>query len=221
MELLSCVEVEPKTTANASIIWLHGLGANGHDFEPIVEELDLPSDLAVRFVFPNAREIPVTINNDMVMPAWYDIYELSLIDNKVDSDGIRQSVAAIKALIKRENRRGIESHRMVLAGFSQGGAIAYECGLTCAKPLAGILGLSTYFATHATCAPTTHNRQTPIAIQHGRVDPVVPEMLGREAARQLTQLGNPVEYKTYQMEHSVCAEQIADISDWLTRVLSR
>lgn len=220
MELLSCVEVEPKTTANASVIWLHGLGANGHDFEPIVDQLDLPSDLAVRFVFPNAPAMPVTINNDMVMPAWYDIHELSLVDSKVDLAGIRQSVAAIKALIKRENRRGIESKRMVLAGFSQGGAVAYECGLTCAKPLAGILCLSTYFATHATCAPTTHNRKTPILIQHGRVDPVVPEMLGREAARQLTKLGNSVEYKTYQMEHTVCAEQIDDISSWLTRVLS-
>lgn len=219
MELLSCVEVEPKSNANASIIWLHGLGANGHDFEAIVPQLDLPKDIAARFIFPHAPEMPVTINNDMVMPAWYDIYELS-IDSKVDLPGIRQSVAAIKGLIKREHRRGIASDRMVLAGFSQGGAIAYECGLTCAKPLAGILGLSTYFATHATCAPTTQNRKTPIAIQHGRVDPVVPEMLGREAARQLAKLGNPVEYKTYAMRHSVCVEQIDDISDWLVKVLS-
>ncbi len=220
MQLLSCVEVEPKATANASIIWLHGLGANGHDFEPIVDELDLPPDLAVRFVFPNAPEMPVTVNHGMVMPAWYDVYEVA-IDAKVDLTGIHNSVVAIDRLIEREIERGINSNNIVLIGFSQGGAVVYECGLSSSRSLAGILSLSSYFATHHAISPSKANRHTPVAIHHGLHDHVIPEWLGRDSEIKIRHLGNPVEYKTYQMEHSVCAEQIDDIADWLERVLSR
>ena len=218
MECLPCVEIEPDRKANAAVIWLHGLGANGHDFAPIVPQLNLDDELAVRFVFPHAPHIPVTINNGFVMPAWYDIYEMAL-DAKVDVPGIRRSAAAIEQLIERERGRGIASKRIALVGFSQGGAVVYESGLSCAMPLAGILGLSTYFATYKTIVPSTVNRNTPVAIHHGLHDPIVPERLGREACQYFKALGNPVEYKSYAMEHTVCAEQIDDIADWLNRVL--
>ena len=219
MGILPCVEIEPERDANASVIWLHGLGANGHDFEPIVSQLTLDASLSVRFVFPHAREIPVTVNNGFIMPAWYDIYEMA-IDAKVDISGISRSAAEVKLLIKREGKRGIASKKIALVGFSQGGAVVYESGLTCAKSLAGILGLSTYFATHDTVAPNKANRHTPIEIHHGLQDTVVPEMLGREATQHFKKLGNPVTYKSYNMGHSVCEQQIEDISEWINAVLA-
>ena len=142
MSILPHIEIEPPSTANATIIWLHGLGATGRDFEPVVPELNLPDNMAVRFIFPHAPEIPVTINGGYIMPAWYDILEMTL-DRKVDEQQLRQSSAEVHAFIDREIERGIDSHRIIIAGFSQGGAVAFDAALTYPKPLAGLLALST------------------------------------------------------------------------------
>ena len=151
MSYLPCVEIEPQQPAVASVIWLHGLGASGHDFEPVVPELGLPADLPTRFVFPHAPQIPVTINGGMVMPAWYDIVGLGG-EGPTDVDGIRRSADQIDALIEREIERGVPSERIVIAGFSQGGAVAYEVALRHPKKLAGLMALSTYFATQDSVA---------------------------------------------------------------------
>ena len=214
---LNCIEIEPTQPAVASVIWLHGLGASGHDFEPIVPELQLPEDLPVRFLFPHAPNIPVTVNGGMVMPAWYDILAMD-IDRKVDENGVLASADAVDALIAREIERGIASNRIVIAGFSQGGAVAYQCALRHPSPLAGLLTLSTYMAMPVT--PSAANASLPVMICHGSQDPMVPEVLGRRAADTLTAMGFSPEYLTYPMEHMVCLEQIRDIGQWLSRVLS-
>ena len=213
-ELLPHIELEIRPNPTATVIWLHGLGADGHDFEPIVPELHLPDELGVRFIFPHAPQIPVTINGGYVMPAWYDILEMS-IDRKVDAPQLRASADAVDAFIERELERGIDSRRIIVAGFSQGGAVAYECALRHAQPLGGLLALSTYFATRESIQHSRENAKTPIFIGHGIYDPVVPEALGRQAAQALEGLGYPVEYKTYSMEHSVHPAEIQDISRWL------
>ena len=218
MPSIPCVELEPDQNANATVIWLHGLGANGHDFEPIVPELQFPKEMAVRFIFPHAPSIPVTINGGMVMPAWYDILSMD-IDRKIDHQQIQASASAIKALIDREIERGIDSWRIVLAGFSQGGAVAYEAALSYAKPLAGLMALSTYFATGETVQIASENQHLPIEIFHGTQDPVVPEILGQQAMRELTKKGFTPGYHTYPMQHAVCPEQISDISRWLQKIL--
>ena len=218
MSYLPCVEIETNNDVDASVIWLHGLGANGHDFEPIIPELNLPSDSAIRFVFPHAPSIPVTINAGMVMPAWYDIVDMSM-HRKVDNEQITTSATRINALVEREIERGVKSNRIVLAGFSQGGAIAYQVALTCGKPLAGLLALSTYLATYETISPDPHNRKLAILVCHGSYDMVVPEFLGQHAVKTLKTLGYNPDYKSYPMQHSVCAEEIIDISKWLQQVL--
>jgi len=215
-ELLRCIEIEPATEATASVIWLHGLGASGHDFEPIVPELQLPADLAVRFVFPHAPQIPVTVNGGMVMPAWYDILAMD-IDRTVDEAGVLASAGAVEALIEREISRGISSKRIIIAGFSQGGAVAYQAALRYPKPLAGLLTLSTYMAMPV--IPSDTNATLPVMICHGRMDPVVPEQLGQRAATILTEMGYSPQYKSYPMEHMVCLEQIRDIGQWLNERL--
>ena len=215
-DLLRCVEIEPSAQATASVIWLHGLGASGHDFEPIVPELQLPADLAVRFIFPHAPQIPVTVNGGMVMPAWYDILAMD-IDRKVDEAGVLASADAVDALIEREIARGIPSERIIIAGFSQGGAVAYQAALRHPKPLAGLLTLSTYMAMPVT--PSNANASLPVMICHGSMDPMVPEQLGQRAAATLTELGYTPQYKSYPMEHMVCLEQIRDIGQWLTERL--
>ena len=215
-DLLRCVEIEPSAQATASVIWLHGLGASGHDFEPIVPELQLPADLAVRFIFPHAPQIPVTVNGGMVMPAWYDILAMD-IDRKVDEAGVLASADAVDALIEREIARGIPSERIIIAGFSQGGAVAYQAALRHPQPLAGLLTLSTYMAMPVT--PSNSNASLPVMICHGSVDPMVPEQLGQRAAATLTELGYSPQYKSYPMEHMVCLEQIRDIGKWLTERL--
>ncbi|MFT5760783.1 MAG: phospholipase/carboxylesterase [Alteromonadaceae bacterium] len=219
MNYLSNVEVEPTTDATATVIWLHGLGANGHDFEPIVPELNLPQDLAIRFVFPHSPSIAVTINGGMVMPAWYDIMDMS-IDRKVDLQHLNASAKAIQALIDREIERGIEANRIILAGFSQGGAVAYQAALTYNQPLAGLLVMSTYFATKETIQIDDSNKYLNINIMHGSLDPVVDPLLGEQALETLINKGFQPSYKHYPMQHCVCAEQISDISDWLQACLN-
>ena len=217
--LLPCIDIEPNSPATATVILMHGLGADGNDFVPIVAELRLPATMAVRFVFPNAPAIPVTINNGFVMPAWYDITEIN-IDRKIDAAQLIESAEKIRLLVDREIERGMPSDRIVVAGFSQGGAVAYQTALTYMQPLAGLLCLSSYFATHDTITPNSANKNLPIMICHGTQDPVVPERMGREAMQKLVSRDYPAEYKNYPMDHAVCAEEIADISLWLQRVLS-
>lgn len=219
MSLLPCIQEEPETAATAAVIWLHGLGADGTDFVPIIPELRLPSSMAVRFVFPNAPSIPVTINGGYVMPAWYDIKEMN-IERKVDLDQLIASAEQIRLLIDREIDRGIPSERIVLAGFSQGGAVAYQAALTHMFPLAGLLCLSTYFATADSITPNGANRKIPIRICHGTRDPVVPVRLGKAAHQRLDAMGYAVGYSEYPMEHAVCPQEIADISRWLQKVLA-
>lgn len=212
------VETKPAVPAAAAVIWLHGLGADGHDFAALVPELQLPENINIRFVFPHAPSIPVTINRGYVMPAWYDILEMTL-DRKVDVAQLRASAEQVIALVQREIGRGIASDKIIIAGFSQGGAVAYEAALSFAQPLAGLLVLSSYFATSETLAASEANKKIPILIQHGSEDPVVSEVLGQRAYRQLKDLGYNVAYESYVMEHSLCSEQIASISLWLQQRL--
>ncbi|WP_108126117.1 alpha/beta hydrolase [Saccharospirillum mangrovi] len=218
MSLLPAVELQTRPNPNATVIWLHGLGADGHDFEPIVPELQL-DDLAVRFIFPHAPSRPVTVNGGMRMPAWYDIIAID-IDRTIDTAQLMASADAIDAFIARERERGIDSRRIVIAGFSQGGAVAYECALRHPEPLAGLLALSTYFATEATNRASDANRRMPILSCHGMLDPVVPETLGRKAVMGLKADGYDVEYRTYPMPHSVAPEEIRDIAVWLRQRLT-
>lgn len=221
MNYLPAIELEsPRGVAvNASIIWLHGLGADGGDFAAIVPQLDLPDDFGIRFVFPHAPSIPVTINNGYVMPAWYDIKQMD-IDRHVDQAQLLQSAAWVHALIDRERERGVASERILVAGFSQGGAVAFEAGLTYPQRLGGILALSTYFATAATVLIDPVQLGLPVLICHGSHDPVVAESLGRKSEATLQARGFSPEYRSYLMEHSVHPQEIADISDWFTRVLT-
>lgn len=218
MTLLPAIETETQPTPSASVIWLHGLGADGNDFAPIVPELYLPENLAIRFIFPHAPAIPVTVNGDFVMPAWYDIHEMD-INRKIDTKGLLESARQIQKFVEREINRGIDSKQIVIAGFSQGGAVAYHLALGYNKPLAGLLAMSTYFATSETAEYSDANRSIPIEIHHGTFDPVVPELLAQKAISDLTTKGYTPEYKSYPMEHAVCPEQIADISSWLQKIL--
>lgn len=218
MTLLPAIETETQTNPSTSVIWLHGLGADGNDFAPIVPELRLPGDLGIRFIFPHAPAIPVTVNGGFVMPAWYDILEMD-IDRKVDTNGLIESVKQIQKFVDQELSRGIDSKKIVIAGFSQGGAVAYHFALGYDKPLAGLLAMSTYFATSDIIEYNEANKQIPIEIHHGKFDPVVPEKLALKAISDLTEKGYKPEYTTYPMEHSVCPEQIAQISNWLQAIL--
>lgn len=221
MDYLPCVEVVSAAgkPAMASVIWLHGLGADGYDFSPLVPELQLPSSVPIRFIFPHAPSIAVTINGGYIMPAWYDILEMNL-ERKVDEKQLVASALAIHQLIEREIDRGIDSRHIFLAGFSQGGAVAYQAGLTFHKPLAGLLVMSSYFATSGSIQPHVVNAQIPILIQHGTADSVVSEILGRRAHQELQARGYPVVYETFEMDHSVCTEQINSISRWLCQHLN-
>tara|TARA_B110000908_G_scaffold113414_1_gene133037 strand:+ start:11450 stop:12115 length:666 start_codon:yes stop_codon:yes gene_type:complete len=216
---LSCIEVLPAKEPCSSVIWLHGLGADGHDFEAIVPQLSLDPSLAIRFIFPNAARIPVTVNGGVLMPAWYDIFEMN-IDRKVDTQQLNQSANDIIALVEQEIAKGIPSERIILAGFSQGGAVAYQAALTYHKPLAGLLAMSTYLATAETIELNETNAKLPVMIMHGNQDPVVPDTLGQFAKNFLLNKGYPCQYKSYAMPHSVCAQQINDISHWLNKRLA-
>ena len=220
-DLLPSVELETGSAPSASVIWLHGLGADGNDFVPIVPELGLPAALALRFVFPHAPVRPVTINNGMRMRAWYDIGAADL-NNRADIAGVRQSREQVEVLIAREKSRGVPAPRIVLAGFSQGGAIALYTGLRHAERLAGILALSTYLvqADRLPAEAAALNRDVPIFMAHGTADPVVRYEWGLASCRALEANGNPVEWHEYRIEHSVCLEEVRAIGAWLARILS-
>ena len=217
---LECIELQTRETPQASIIWLHGLGADGHDFVPLVRELDLHGVLPLRFVFPHAPVIPVTINNGYQMRAWYDIRTPDFISRE-DEAGVRTSQHAIEQLIERENARGIPCERIVLAGFSQGGAITLQTGLRYPQRLAGLLALSTYLplldSTAKERAPA--NLDVPIFMAHGTQDAIVPYPRGILSKEHLTTLGYAVQWQEYPMQHSVCADEVADIAHWLRTVL--
>ena len=215
MSLLPAIirETGKKGTIDAAVIWLHGLGADGSDFLPIIPELGLPDDLAIRFIFPNAPSIPVTINQGVRMPAWYDIREMA-IDRKVDEEQLRQSAAEVHKFIDAQIAEGIPAERILLAGFSQGGAVVLEAGLSCQHGLGGILSLSSYFPTVASVSPAEANRSVPVRVCHGSADPVVPESLGKKAVADLEELGYTVQYSNYPMQHAVCPQEINALSLW-------
>ncbi len=216
MSLLSAVEIETADHPTHSVIWLHGLGADGHDFAPIVPDLVSPQWPALRFVFPHAPVRPVTINGGMPMRAWYDIFGFDLL-SKQDEAGTRQSIAQVDALIAREQERGVPSERIFLAGFSQGGAIALAGGLRHPQKLAGIIALSTYLPIAATLADerSAENANVPIFWGHGTLDPVVILQRGIDSRAALEALGYKVDWHTYPMPHFVCPEEIADLRQWM------
>lgn len=220
--LLDAVEVETGRSPQASVIWLHGLGADGHDFEPLVPVLGLPAALPVRFVFPNAPMRPVTINGGMVMRAWYDIRPEGG-ERREDAAGVRESQVHVEALIARERARGITPGRLVLAGFSQGGAMALHTGLRHPEGLAGILALSCFLPVADTLAAEASpaNRDVPIFMAHGTRDEIIPLARARRARDVLLGLGYRVQWHEYPMPHSVSDTEVADLSRWLRTVLDK
>ena len=216
-ETPECVVLEPATAPTAAVIWLHGLGADGYDFVPIVDELRLPASLPVRFIFPHARPRPVTINNGHVMRAWYDIKSLGGGSRIEDDAGIRESAQVVGKYIEEQRAAGIDTKRIVIAGFSQGGAIALHTGVRYPQRLAGIMALSTYLPLQASVAAeaTQANRDIPILMCHGVYDPVVPAAMGVASRDALQKLGYAIDWHTYPMEHSVCAEEIGAIAEWM------
>lgn len=216
---LPAVVLEPAAPARSSVIWLHGLGADGHDFESLVPHLGLPPAAAIRFVFPHAPFRPVTINGGMRMRAWYDIS--AAVPPREDDRGIRESEQELCRLIWREIAAGIAPGRILLAGFSQGGAIALHTGLRYPRRLGGLLALSTYLPLAGTLAQEAHpaNRDTPILMAHGSEDTIIPLSMARRSCELLTAHGHPVEWHCYPMGHGVCAEELAEISAWLVRTL--
>jgi len=220
LHALPHLTVQTGENPNASIIWLHGLGADGHDFEPIVPQLNLPEDLHIRFIFPHAPVMPVTLNGGYIMPAWYDIrHGDSGIEH--DETGIRQSARQIQMLIEQEQMHGIPSGRIILAGFSQGGAMALHVGLRQNDALAGIMGLSCYLLLpdRFDDEVTPVSKSSPIFMAHGVEDPTVPFALGDATRRRLESAGYKVEWHTYPIQHHVCPEEISAIGKWATRRL--
>ncbi len=216
-ELLPAIEIQTSTAPRFAVIWLHGLGADGSDFESVVPELALPAAPGVRFVFPHAPQMPVTCNGGYIMPAWYDIISLESNSRTVDEAGVIRSRQAIRRLIARENERGIPCSRIFLAGFSQGGAVAYATALTHAEALAGVVALSTYIPTPdlVETEATDANRALPIFAAHGSEDDVVSPELGIRARDLLARLGYQVGWHEYPMPHAVCLEEIQEIGRWL------
>jgi phospholipase/carboxylesterase len=214
-DLLRAVEAETGRPVRAAVIWLHGLGADGHDFEPIVPYL-VTEEIGVRFVFPHAPRRAVTINMGLIMPAWYDIRGLDA-DSEVDERGIRASAEWVEALVGREKERGLPASRIVLAGFSQGGVIALHVALRHHETLAGALALSTYLPEVATRDDemSAANATLPVFQAHGTDDPMIAVQRGEQARDRLTGLGHPVDFRTYPMQHEVCPDEIADIAAWL------
>lgn len=215
-ESAEAVILSPQAPPSATVIWLHGLGADGFDFVPIVDELRLPPSLPVRFIFPHATPRPVTINNGFVMRAWYDIVGFGP-ERAEDEAGIRESEGVVKQYIEQQIAQGIPANKIVIAGFSQGGAIAFQSGLRYPQRLAGIMALSTYLPLGASVAAeaSAANRDVPILMCHGSRDGVVPAQLGQKSRDTLQSLGYQIDWRTYPMEHSVCMEEVTDISKWL------
>jgi phospholipase/carboxylesterase len=214
------VIVEPTAKHTHSIIWLHGLGADGHDFEPIVPVLGLARQNGVRFIFPNAPVQPITVNGGMRMPAWYDVKVMDL-KQRQDFDGIQESAELITGYINAEIERGIDSENIILAGFSQGGAMALHVGLRFASTLAGILAISTYLPLEQSLSAEAAeaNKTTPILMCHGNADPVIPIRHGMSSAQYLKDLGYKVEWREYDIEHSVALQELVDIGIWIKSVL--
>lgn len=219
--LLETVEHETAPDPRWAVLWLHGLGADGHDFAPIVPELVRRDWPAIRFVFPHAPQRAVTINGGMRMRAWYDIRDSDLA-NRADEQGVEESILQVEALIAREAARGVPAQRLILAGFSQGGAIALAAGLRRREPLAGLVALSTYLPMHDRAAQLLAPQATaqPLFMAHGLQDPVVPFLAGERSATLLRQLGFAVDWHRYPIAHAVCAEEIRDLGDWLGRRLA-
>ncbi len=220
-DLLESLEIETAPDPDAAVVWMHGLGADGHDFEPIVPELRLPATARVRFVFPHAPLRPVTINQGHVMRAWYDVRALAGV-RREDEAGVRQSARQIEALVARERERGIAPRRIVIAGFSQGGAMALHVGLRYPDRIAGILALSCYLpltdALDAERSPA--NRDVPIFWAHGLHDPMIPLAMADQGREQVAARAYQIEWHQYPIPHSVSAEEIADVARWLERVLA-
>jgi phospholipase/carboxylesterase len=224
-KLLDAIQIETGPSPRASVVWMHGLGADGNDFVPIVQELDLGGAPDIRFVFPHAPMRPVSINNGYVMRAWYDVKwgDLEGRSKQADESGVRASEQLIAQLVERECARGIAAERIVLAGFSQGGAMALQTGLRFPRKLAGIMALSCYLPLAETFAAEARpeNRKTPILMAHGVQDGVIALEMATTSRDILRQHGYDVEWHDYPMAHSVCLEEIADIGTWLRRILSQ
>ena len=217
-EPLETREIETAPNPRASIVWLHGLGADGNDFAPLADEIELP--VAVRYIFPHAPMMPITINGGYVMRAWYDISDAAI--RREDEDGVRASQQSVEVLLAREKSRGIATNRIVLAGFSQGGAIALQTGLRHSERLAGVMALSCYLplADRLTAEASPANRELPIFMAHGTADPMIPIARAQASRALLLQLAYKIEWSEYRMEHSVCPQEIAGIGAWLRRVLA-
>ena len=217
-ELLETIEIETAPDPRASIIWMHGLGADGNDFAPLVDEIELPA--AVRYIFPHAPMMPVTINGGYVMRAWYDIIDAAI--RREDEDGVRASQHRVEQLLAREKSRGVAASRIVLAGFSQGGAIALQTGLRHGERLAGIMALSTYvpLADQLAKEASPANHGVPIFMAHGTADPMIAFARAQASRELLMQKAYAIEWHEYRMQHSVCPEEIAAIGAWLRRVLA-
>lgn len=215
------VSVEPQGEAKACVIWLHGLGADGFDFQPIVPYLRLPENLNVRFLFPHAEVMPVTVNGGMEMRAWYDILEMN-IDRKVDKASLLKSSQRIANLVNEQIAQGIPAHKILLVGFSQGGAVAYQTALTFAEPLAGLVALSTYMATEEEieATRTDANKELPIWVAHGTVDQVVPVQLGEKAYANLENMNYQPSWNAYPIGHEVAIEEIEALGRWMSQRLA-
>jgi len=216
------IQIETGANPEFAIIWLHGLGADGHDFEPIVPQLGLPQETAVRFIFPHAPHRPITLNGGMVMRGWYDISGMEMIRQE-DAAGIEASAQIVRGLIDAQEAHGIPSERIILAGFSQGGAIVLFTGLRHRKKLAGIMALSTYLplSDRSEDEASTQNRRTPIFMAHGLYDPIIALPIAEASRAVLQKLDYDIEWRTYAMPHSVSPEEISDISAWFTRVITQ
>lgn len=219
---LEFIEIDPATDPAYSVIWLHGLGADGHDFEAIVPELKMPDSVPIRYIFPHAPMRPITVNMGMVMRGWYDIVDQDL-SYDVDYKGIEASAALLTHLIQAEMDAGMPSERILLAGFSQGGVIVLHAGLRFTAPLAGILALSTYCPTLTALesAQGAANQRTPIMLAHGRHDPLIPVTLGQMARDGLVDLNYDVQWYDYPIQHEVCLEEIQQIRGWMLELFKR
>jgi len=224
-EILTCVELATNPAPTHAVIWLHGLGADGNDFAGMVPELRLPASMSIRFIFPHAPVRPVSVNGGRPMRAWYDIFDADLSQGenmREDAHGIRQSQQCVQSLIARENARGVPTRHIVLAGFSQGCAMTLQTGLRLEESLAGLVGLSGYLPLADRLIDERHpaNQHTPIFLAHGTQDPIIPLQRAQTSRQQLVDQGYDVDWHTYSMPHSVCPQEIADISEFLQRVLA-